>query len=285
MKPFFMACDSKVPKLVQVSLGAIQRLISFKAISACAAKTLVNSLWNLMENELEELKLLQTANLLISTDDTVQGEALAKGLALCFRLHFTKNQTVNNAASATIRQLISFIFERVQNEDKENEQEIPKNSEVNIEELKIGSRTPPNSLKSHASDAFMLFQDFLQLVNGDQPLWLIGLIEMTRAFGLELLEIVLTNFSDIFFRHVEFRFLLKERVSPLVIKLFSPNIKYKPHLSTLQAQYQQYSIQKSPTDGQVNNLTSSDKPIFPISARLLRIVTVLVQNYYSLLVC
>lgn len=278
-----MACDTKVPKIVQVSLGAIQRLISYKAISATAGETLINCLWSLMANEIEELKLLQTATLLISTNDTIQGEALSGGLAICFRLHFTKNQTVNNAASATIRQLISFIFERVQKEDKENEQENSSEPEINLEELKIGTKSPPSSLKPHAQDAFMLFQDFLQLVNGDQPLWLMGLIEMTRAFGLELLEIVLSNFSDIFYRHVEFRFLLKEKVSPLVIKLFSPNIKYKPHLGALQAQHQQTSNQQVSNDSQ-NNLTSLDKPIFPISARLLRIVAVLVQNYYSLLV-
>lgn len=36
---------------------------------------------------------------------------------LCFRLHFTKNSTTNNTASATVRQLVSAVFERVQAED------------------------------------------------------------------------------------------------------------------------------------------------------------------------
>ena len=41
-------------------------------------------------------------------------------------------------------------------------------------------------------------QDLCQLVNADQPFWLTGMTEMTRTFGLELLEAVLTSYSPIF---------------------------------------------------------------------------------------
>ncbi|XP_015786183.1 protein MON2 homolog isoform X3 [Tetranychus urticae] len=288
LEPFCMACETKIPKMVQIALNGIQRLITYEAVSSTATVHLINCLWNLMENEIEELKLLQTMTLLISTNDIVQGETLAKGLALCFRLHFTKNQTVNNTASATIRQLVSFVFERVQTEDKTESPDAAK-IEVNYEELKVGSKNPPQSLRPAARDAFALFQDLVQLVNGDQPFWLMGLIEMTRTFGLELLESIFSNSSDIFFRHEEFSFLLKEKVCPLVIKLFSPNIKYKPHLSMLHQlhqhqQQQQQQQQQSQQDAQQNNSNFSDKPMFPISTRLLRIVTVLVQNFYSLLI-
>lgn len=73
-----------------------------------------------MESGIEEVRLLQTITLLISTNQIVQGDGLAKALSLCFRLHFTKNSTTNNTASATIRQLVSIIFERVQIEDRNN---------------------------------------------------------------------------------------------------------------------------------------------------------------------
>ena len=35
-------------------------------------------------------------------------------------------------------------------------------------------------------------------MNADQPYWLVGMTEMTRTFGLELLEAVLTSFPSIF---------------------------------------------------------------------------------------
>ncbi|KFM70813.1 Protein MON2-like protein, partial [Stegodyphus mimosarum] len=82
-------------------------------------------------------------------------------------LHFTKNSTTNNTASATVRQLVSAVFERIALEDFCPSDESTNLSNVNLEELKGGSRIPPKSLPSHAADGFMLFQDLVQLVNAD----------------------------------------------------------------------------------------------------------------------
>lgn len=41
-------------------------------------------------------------------------------LVLCFRLHFTKDTIVVNTASATVRQLVNGVFERVIAEDSAN---------------------------------------------------------------------------------------------------------------------------------------------------------------------
>lgn len=108
---------------------------------------------------------------------------------------------------------------------------------------------------------------------------------MTRTFGLELLETVLTSFTSVFFKvyslspfrtsvlkifhfqNPEFSFLLKERVCALVIKLFSPNIKYRTMISP-----------------NTQQTAPHDKPYFPISMRLLRVVSILIQKYHCLLV-
>ncbi|XP_076369562.1 mon2 homolog, regulator of endosome-to-Golgi trafficking isoform X2 [Tachypleus tridentatus] len=265
LEPFFLGCDTRNPKIVQICLTAIQRLITHEAVSSMASTNLISCLWNLMESGTEELKVLQTVTLALSTNQIVQGEVLAKALVLCFRLHFTKNSTTNNTASATVRQLVAVVFERLQTEDSlPNEDRV---AELNVEELKVGSRIPPKSLRPCAADAFLLFQDLVQLVNADQPYWLIGLTEMTRTFGLELLESILISFPETFLKHSEFSFLLKERVCPMIIKLFSPNIKYRPGVQLASQQ-----------------LMASDKPFFPITMRLLRIVSVLIQKYYIMLV-
>ncbi|XP_042142763.1 protein MON2 homolog isoform X1 [Ixodes scapularis] len=253
LEPFFLGCDTRSPKIVQICLAAIQRLVTFEAVSLTAAVNVITCLWNLMESGIEELKLLQTVTLLLTANSVVQGDTLAKALVLCFRLHFTKNSTTNNTASATVRQLVAAVFERVQAEDAALGD--VKTDNLNLEELKAGSRHPPKSLQPCAADAFLLFQDLVQMVNADQPLWLIGLTEMTRTLGLELLESILASFPEAFLRHPEFRFLLKERVCPLVIKLFSPNARQAP-----------------------------DRPFFPISMRLVRVVSVLIHRFYATLV-
>ncbi|KAK3764746.1 hypothetical protein RRG08_009006 [Elysia crispata] len=264
IQPFVLGCDTKNPKLLPLCLVAVQRMISHEAISTAAADIVIGMLWRLMEAGLEELKLLQTAILLLTINSVVQHDTLAKALVLCFRLHFTKDSTTINTAAAAIKQLVSAIFDRVVLEDKIPTTE-PKEV-ANVEQLKAGSRTPPSSLRPCAGDAYLLFQDLCQLVNADQPFWLTGMTEMTRTFGLELLESVLVSYPQIFTKHAEFSFMLKERVCPLVIKLFSPSLKYRQGLPP------------APSPAPV------EKPFFPIVMRLLRIVAVLIKNYYPLLV-
>lgn len=267
--PLVQGCESKDVKIIKVCVRIMQRLITQQVVDQKGARYITDTLWILMESGTEEVKILQSVTLLLTTNTIVHGETLARILVLCFRLHFTKNSTVINTAGATVRQLVSLVFERVVAEDdafaKSEETTGPR--VVNLEDLKTPSCVAPKGLQPCAADAYLLFQDLVQLVNADQPYWLTGMTEMTRTFGLELLESVLTNFSAVFFKNAEFSFLLKERVCALVIKLFSPNIKYR---STVPASVQQ--------------ATSFDKPYFPISMRLLRVVSILIQKYHSLLV-
>ncbi|XP_013409235.1 protein MON2 homolog [Lingula anatina] len=263
VQPFLLGCDTKHVRVVQICLTAVQRLIQHEAVSMPAANNIINVLWNLMEAGTEELRLLQTAILLLTTNSVVQHESLAKAIVLCFRLHFAKDSITINTAAATVRQLVSVVFERVVTEDSVQSQE-PLET-VSLDELKVGSKTPPKSLRPCAQDGYLLFQDLCQLVNADQPFWLVGMTEMTRTFGLELMEEVLTSFPNTFLKHPEFCFLLKERVCPLVIKLFSPSLKYR---------------QGGP---QLPSPVPAEKPYFPIVLRLLRIVSVLIRHYYSLL--
>uniref|UniRef100_A0A8C3RVJ4 Protein MON2 homolog n=1 Tax=Chelydra serpentina TaxID=8475 RepID=A0A8C3RVJ4_CHESE len=262
VQPFLMGCGTKEPKITQLCLAAIQRLMSHEVVSEAAAGNIINMLWQLMENSLEELKLLQTVLVLLTTNTVVHDEALSKAIVLCFRLHFTKDNITNNTAAATVRQVVTVVFERVVSEDERYkgviEQPVPVPGNSN--------RRSVSTLKPCAKDAYMLFQDLCQLVNADAPYWLVGMTEMTRTFGLELLESVLNDFPQVFLQHQEFSFLLKERVCPLVIKLFSPNIKFRQGSST--------SSSPAPVE----------KPYFPICMRLLRVVSVLIKQFYSLLV-
>uniref|UniRef100_A0A8C7VR37 Protein MON2 homolog n=1 Tax=Oncorhynchus mykiss TaxID=8022 RepID=A0A8C7VR37_ONCMY len=262
VQPFLMGCGTKEPKITQLCLAAVQRLMTHEVVSEAAAGNIINMLWQLMENGLEELKLLQTVLVLLTTNTVVHDEILSKAIVLCFRLHFTKDNITNNTAAATVRQVVTVVFERMVAEDERFkgivEQPTPVQGNTN--------RRSVSTLRPSAKDAYMLFQDLCQLVNADAPYWLVGMTEMTRTFGLELLESVLNDFPGVFLQHQEFSFLLKERVCPLVIKLFSPNIKFRQGSSS--------AASPAPVE----------KPYFPICMRLLRVVSVLIKHFYSLLV-
>ncbi|XP_050438772.1 protein MON2 homolog isoform X2 [Adelges cooleyi] len=274
--PIVQGCETKEPKTVKMCLGMIQKLITYQAVDQKGARYITDTLWMLMESGTEQVKVLQSVTLLLTTNSVVEGETLARNLVLCFRLHFTKDSTVINTAGATVRQLVSLVFERVIYEDQQtdnNDNNEQNHSEVDFDELKVLSSVPPKRLKPCAADAYLMFQDLVQMVNTDHPYWLIGMTEMTRTFGLELLESVLANFQSVFYKHTEFSFLLKERVCALVIKLFSPNIKYRMTGSGT----------VSSSNVQHHQMAPLDKPHFPITIRLLRVVSILIRKYHKLL--
>jgi len=254
--PLVQGCETKDTKVVNLCLQVIQRLITAQVLDGKGAKYVVETMWMLMEAGLEEVRLLQTLTLLATTNSVCCGESLARCLVICFRLVFSKDNTVATTAGATVRHLVSAVFDRAV-----AQQPSPAPGTTGRGSL------APADLPSAVADAYLLFQDLVQLVNADQPLWLQGIVEMTRTFGLELLEALLTGYSGVFYTHQPFRLLLKERVCSLVIKLFSPNIKYRGG---------------GTTPG--NSPPAFDKPYYPISLRLLRVVVVLVEKYYKLLV-
>lgn len=81
-------------------------------------------------------------------------------LVLCFRLHFTKNSTIINTAGATVRQLVSLVFERVILEDEalSKLENPPQPRVVNLEDLKCPNGVAPKGLLPCAADAYLLFQ-------------------------------------------------------------------------------------------------------------------------------
>ena len=271
MQPFIMGCDTRNFPVIQLCLSAIQRMITHEIVDQSLSANIVNMLWQLFDQNMEEvhLRLLQTIVVLATTKASkLHGTALARAIVLCFRLHFTKNEVTNNTAEASVRQAVSVVFDHVVEEDLKNsvtdwtgDDYLPKASE----KFSVPQRCTPV-----VADAYLLFQDLCQLVNADNPYWLVGITEMTRTFGLELLESVLLEYESIFKKHPEFKFLLKDRVCALVIRLFSPNIKHRQGTS-------------SPPIGVIAS-TGKDKPYFPISIRLLRVVSVLLKKYYHSLV-
>jgi len=59
-------------------LGAIQRFITHNILDEKGARYVTDVMWLLMENNIEEVKVLQTSALLLTTSNLVCGESLSK---------------------------------------------------------------------------------------------------------------------------------------------------------------------------------------------------------------
>ncbi|XP_061380307.1 protein MON2 homolog isoform X3 [Danaus plexippus] len=265
--PLVQGCESKDVKIIKFCLGTIQRLIAQQGIDAKGARHIVDCLYNLGHSGMLELKLLQTAALLMTTSDLVHGDTLARTMVLCIRMVSTtetRDISTSHAAVATVRQLVALVFERALAEANGT-------LKVNPADVRIQANSKaPKELKPCAVDAYLILQDIIQLINGDAANWLVGISDVPKTFGLELLDTVLTDFSDVFFKISEFRFLLKEHVCALIIRLFSPNVKYRaafpsPHI---------------PGGGAA---PGAERPHFPVTMRLLRLVSVIVHKYHDVL--
>lgn len=149
--------------LPQFCLGMMQRLITQQVVDQKGARYITDALWMLMEHNIEEVKVLQTITLLLTTNTVVHGDTLAKSLVLCFRLHYTKNSTIVNTAGATIRQLVSLVFERVYLEKDSLTSLQQKDAagnvvEIDVSDTSVGGNGSPHEMTTFASDAFYLFQ-------------------------------------------------------------------------------------------------------------------------------
>ncbi|KAG9321660.1 hypothetical protein KVV02_007459 [Mortierella alpina] len=249
LKPFLLACDTKNVKLVTISMGCLRELISHRAMPEGAIEVVLRTLNGIMSHGVEiQLKMLQTI-LPLLTNYNVHGEYLAEALLLCFRLQDSRVVFVNNTAAATLRQLVIYIFEKVGDEDLEK-QKSEKDSQIQEKPEGQGQvvreQDTEEQLGPCALDAYLLFQDLCLLTNSEHARFL-KLSSISRTFGLELIESVLTNHFHLFKQHTEFASLLRERVCPLIIKNFS------------------------------------DKHDFPQTMRLMRVVYILIKQFHEIL--
>ncbi|KAF9574751.1 hypothetical protein EC968_005537 [Mortierella alpina] len=249
LKPFLLACDTKNVKLVTISMGCLRELISHRAMPEGAIEVVLRTLNGIMSHGVEiQLKMLQTI-LPLLTNYNVHGEYLAEALLLCFRLQDSRVVFVNNTAAATLRQLVIYIFEKVGDEDlekqkSENDSQIHEKPEGQGQVVR--EQDTEEQLGPCALDAYLLFQDLCLLTNSEHARFL-KLSSISRTFGLELIESVLTNHFHLFKEHTEFASLLRERVCPLIIKNFS------------------------------------DKHDFPQTMRLMRVVYILIKQFHEIL--
>ncbi|KAF6747528.1 hypothetical protein DFP72DRAFT_604758 [Ephemerocybe angulata] len=240
LKPVFMGCATKNAKVVAISLGSLQRLISLKAVPQSAVPLIVNTMSDAMSQGVDiQLRILQTLVSLIPNFPAIHGELLGDALLLCFKLQESRIAVVSSTAAATLRQLVMFVVDKMVYEDQllESEDKPPfPTSEV---------RLPDGSTKQlgpSSTDAYYVFEDLCLLANSERPHFL-KLESLHKTFALELVESVLTNYHDLFRNHKELILLLQHHLCPLLLK------------------------------------SMSDRPVFPLILRCTRVIFLLLKQF------
>lgn len=280
IRPLILGCDTKQSKIIQICLASVQKIIEAKILNVNSASILIKTLWHLTDIGSEELKVLQTIILLVTTTDVVKHEHLAKTLTIALKLSTSKDLIVMNTATAMLSQMVTKVFERIIVENKQMiANNTANNKKIDMDHLKTLNNVPPGWMNEASQDGYMLLQDLYLLLNSESSsMWLLDIQDISKPFGLDLLKSILVRYPEIFFTNPEMCFILKERICPLLIKLFSPSTKLKMNSSLVTLSSNSNSSNSNQTNDQKNVV------YFSVVSRLMRIVFVILKNYFELLV-
>ncbi|KAL3320334.1 Endocytosis and vacuole integrity protein [Cichlidogyrus casuarinus] len=259
LSPFLEGIMTKQPKIILLCINAIQKFITNQLIIEQCENRLIEALWDCLDiPNIEELKILQTVILILTTNYIIKDLILAKAFAICLRLHSSKAKAVTNTAAASTRQAASAVFDKAL-------------VALKLDQQSPTSKEPPELpcqeaiLHSFAiKDAFLLFQDICLLANGEPPVWLSGIHNMSILLAIDIIDYILVHYSIFFVKLDNFKKLLKERVCPLSIRLLSAHGKESESNQSL--------------DCELHSDVS-----FPVTVRNYHLLLTVITNFYSLL--
>ncbi|KTW25778.1 hypothetical protein T552_03391 [Pneumocystis carinii B80] len=182
--PFLLGCNIQSAKCCAIAIGSLQKLIGVSAIPSLSIPSVLEAFREAILLGVEiQLKILQVLPMFL-TNYTVDlsGNLLAETFNICFVLQNNKSTVVQNTASATLRQLVILVFDRTINEvEEKHEKKELENSQALI-------------------DAHNLMEDLCLLINDDKSRML-HIQNLSKTFGLELIESILTNHPKVFQKH------------------------------------------------------------------------------------
>lgn len=222
VKPFLKAIETRNTKLVILAIGGLQKIILRGAISPDAVPSIVRGISQHLDSADENilLKILQTIVTLLTSNIEIHGEPLAMAMGMCINLYNHKNSTVRNTAGASLRQAAIMLLDHAAVELKNHSSANRDIEQLSIPEDDLNSEHPNLALEDlYTNDAFQFLQDICALTGGDQPTWL-RVTGFSSAFGMELLESVLTSHSEFFKDSQKFFDLLRYKMCPLAVKSF-----------------------------------------------------------------
>eukprot|EP00742_Colponemidia_sp_Colp-10_P001901 GILJ01002032.1.p1 GENE.GILJ01002032.1~~GILJ01002032.1.p1 ORF type:complete len:787 (-),score=109.28 GILJ01002032.1:1044-3107(-) len=200
-----------------------------------------------LSDEQLHLKVLQILLLLLNPKSLPLIEELtAQALTICFRLYGQKNPIVHNTAAATLRQIVTLLFDRVTSEldtiSSSDATELkPSSPIVPTASPRIGTYATPSAasanpltahLPPHFRSAWLLFQDFCTVARGENGQW-IATTAMSKPLALELIESILNSNPELFLTRSEFRKLLQENVCPLTDQLLAGPLTFSLAVRTV----------------------------------------------------
>jgi len=212
--PFLLSCSTRNAKFSTIAIQCLNKLILSRAIPISKLDLLLDAFIEATHLAVDiQLKVLQTLPTLFQIyGEFINNGLVAKLLLICSMLQApSKIPMVTNTSAATQQQIVLSLFDKIIEDDKIDPE---KEFSVKIDEeqdLKVSSS---------AYDAYRVLNDLCSLIEHQAPSFLTFKV-LSESFGFELLENVLSNYRDVFVSHTELGFLVRTRITPLLLRSFS----------------------------------------------------------------
>jgi len=215
LRPLLASCQTKAAPVSIHALAAIQKLLSVDSVKLAVLGPVTGALRVLAETKEEvlQVKTLQTLAFLSfpaaeeSKNSALMKDALCQGLGICFKLCNAESPVTRNAASATLRQILSHFLDQTKQflEPSSSKGEI-------LDDIKSIDET---KTETPVTVSYQVLSDFCLMLLGEKPQWLGLSSAIPKALAAEILEQAVESHSKMLTSHRQLLGFLKEMGSAL----------------------------------------------------------------------
>jgi hypothetical protein len=261
LTPFVLACnhaDASV-SILSVSISAIQRLLTNDCIERENFPNIMRVLriQALSEHQEVLLKALQTMPLLTTPKRfDVPEDVIRQLFTIAFDLVASERPIIHHTASATLQQMMTLVFDRVESRlvggVDEGTAKVDDDRDRRIQAERAAASGRPRSpmaspvgMSGNCRHAYLLFEDLCLLGKGERAAWVRDGSTPPQALALDIIETLLTSNTALFSESPEFTELLKSSVCPMIVEVLRTHrefpivVRASRILSTLIAQFYQ----------------------------------------------
>ncbi|KAL7668288.1 hypothetical protein ACOME3_008995 [Neoechinorhynchus agilis] len=192
MRPLVMACieTTKQPlKLIQTCLTAIHRLVQYDVCDHASLISVADVLIKLGHQQMEELRLIQTALLIVNESNVLTGVKLSQIICLAMNMCKSKDQTLANTANAAVKQMTVAVFECLYTTGND-----PTDACSLLKDLCNLAQNPPATLE-----------------------WLQSLKTFPQAHSIDLINIIVKKYPACFIKHENLMKIARDRILACVV--------------------------------------------------------------------
>ncbi|ODV64933.1 hypothetical protein HYPBUDRAFT_8394 [Hyphopichia burtonii NRRL Y-1933] len=214
VKPFIIASGSGNAKLTSSSIPVLNRLILSSLVPIENIKGLLKSFEEAININVDiQLRTLQCLPSLVQKYD-IEGENLLSLLGICSSLASNnKSPVVNNTASATLQQLFSNVYDKIQ-ETQGDYDVVVDNDEI----LKVNKSS---------YEGYRILNDLCNIIR-NEPLTFLKEEHIKQSSILEIIENIISNHRKLFDKHQELSYLLRHNLVPGLLNILNlPNQNFQ----------------------------------------------------------